>query len=106
MHVGRTVLARDPAGIAGEDQYGDPWALDVDDLVLVTHQESQDAVYRELSGDPERLARAGISAVHLIGDASSPRWISEAVFDGHRLAREIDGPDPAFPAPVLRDLPA
>ena len=43
--------------------------------------------------------------VFLIGDAQSPRWISEAVFDGHRLAREIDLPDPSFPAPTRRDLP-
>ena len=38
MHVGVTVLARDDDGIAGETQYGDPWTLAVDDLVLVTHQ--------------------------------------------------------------------
>ena len=77
----------------------------VDDLVLVTHQVPDDALHRELTADPERLAAAGIEAVHLIGDAQSPRWISEAVFDVHRLAREIDLPDPTFPAPVLRDLP-
>jgi dimethylamine/trimethylamine dehydrogenase len=41
----------------------------------------------------------------VIGDAASPRWISESVFDGHRLAREIDLPDPSFPAPMLRDQP-
>jgi dimethylamine/trimethylamine dehydrogenase len=25
----------------------------------------------------------------------APRMISEAIFDGHRLAREIDGKDPS-----------
>lgn len=29
--------------------------------------------------------------------------ISEAIFDGHRLGREIDRPDPAQPAPYLRE---
>jgi dimethylamine/trimethylamine dehydrogenase len=29
--------------------------------------------------------------------------ISEAIFDGHRLAREIDGPDPAIPLPFDRE---
>lgn len=29
--------------------------------------------------------------------------ISEAIFDGHRLAREIDGPDPAHPLPYDRE---
>ena len=105
MHPGITVLARTPIGISGETQFGDPWALDVDDLVLVTHEVPVDGVYRELMADPDALQAAGIERVHLIGDAQSPRWISEAVFDGHRLARELDLPDPAFPAPILRDQP-
>jgi len=28
---------------------------------------------------------------------------SEAIFDGHRLAREIDGQDPGYPAPYRRE---
>ena len=105
MHTGVTLRARTATGVTGETEFGDPWSLDVDDLVLVTHQVPDDVLHRDLIADPERLAAAGIDAVHLIGDAQSPRWISEAVFDGHRLAREIDLPDPTFPAPVLRDLP-
>ena len=78
----------------------------VDDLVLVTHQVPSDELHRALVADPTALDAAGITAVHLIGDAASPRWISESVFDGHRLAREIDLPDPSFPAAVRRDEPA
>ena len=103
MHTGITLTARQPERLRGETVYGDPWSLEADDLVLVTHQASDDAVYRELMADPEALAAAGISAVHLIGDAQSPRWISEAVFDGHRIARELDL---ASPTVVLRDQPA
>ena len=33
------------------------------------------------------------------------RTIAENVFDGHRLAREIDTADPATPLPFLRELP-
>ncbi len=29
--------------------------------------------------------------------------ISEAIFDGHRLAREIDQEDPTQPSPYLRE---
>jgi dimethylamine/trimethylamine dehydrogenase len=29
--------------------------------------------------------------------------ISEAIFDGHRLAREFDGPDPSIPPPFDRE---
>ena len=105
MHAGITVRGRETGRITGETEYGDPWELAVDDLVLVTHQVPVDGLHRELTADPALLSAAGIDAVHLIGDAQSPRWISEAVFDGHRLARELDLPDPSFPAPTRRDLP-
>jgi dimethylamine/trimethylamine dehydrogenase len=41
--------------------------------------------------------------VYRIGDAVAPRLLSEAVFDGHRLAREIDSPDPETPLPYRRE---
>lgn len=74
-------------------------------MVLVTQQASDDALHRELTADPDALAAAGIGGVFLIGDALAPRMISEAIFDGHRLGREIDRPDPARPAPYRRELP-
>ena len=47
-----------------------------------------------------RLRRA---AAHRLGDCLVPRLIADAVFDGHRLAREIDEPDPAVPLPFIRE---
>ena len=32
--------------------------------------------------------------------------MADAILDGHRLAREIDSPDPAMPLPHLRERPA
>ena len=55
--------------------------------------------------DPERLEQEEIEAVYRIGDCVAPRLIAECVFDGHRLAREIDSPDPRMPLPFLRELP-
>ena len=72
-------------------------------MVLVTQQISDEALYLELAGDPAALEAAGIEAVYRIGDCVAPRMISEAIFDGHRLAREIDGPDPAHPLPFDRE---
>lgn len=106
MHTGVTLQRAEEGTVTGETVYADPWRLEVDDIVLVTHQVPVDGLYRELQADQAALDEAGISQLFLIGDAQSPRWISEAVFDGHRLAREIDLPHPEFPAPVLRDLPA
>ena len=39
------------------------------------------------------------------GDAVAPRLLSEATSIGHRLAREIDSPDPAVPLPYRREPP-
>jgi len=89
--------------VTGHDRHGDPWSADCDGVVLVTQQASQDALYRELAGDKAALAAAGIGGLYRIGDAVAPRMISEAIFDGHRLAREIDGDDPAQPAPYRRE---
>jgi dimethylamine/trimethylamine dehydrogenase len=92
-----------PWTVAGHDRHGDPWSAGCDGVVLVTQQASDDALYRELTGDPEALAAAGIAAVYRIGDAVAPRLLSEAIFDGHRLAREIDSPDPETPLPYRRE---
>ena len=105
QHTGVTLRSRTAQSVAGETSFGDTWELAVDDLVLVTHQVPDDGIHRALLADADRLRESGIGAVHLIGDAVSPRWISEAIFEGHRLAREIDLADPTFPAPMRRDLP-
>ena len=62
--------------------------------MLVTQRLSDDALYLELTADPGALAAAGIDAVYRVGDCVAPRLIADAIFDGHRLAREIDWTGP------------
>src|SRR5262249_48664833 len=88
---------------SGRCEYGDPIAFDVDSLVLVTQRLSNDSLYWELASDPTALDAAGIDAVYRVGDCIAPRLLADAVFDGHRLAREIDGPHPDTPLPYLRE---
>jgi dimethylamine/trimethylamine dehydrogenase len=64
---------------------------------------SDDALYRALEADPDALASAGIRGLHRIGDCVVPRLIADAIFDGHRLAREIDEANPAVPLPFIRE---
>jgi dimethylamine/trimethylamine dehydrogenase len=87
--------AAGPVLLTGTDRHGDPWSAECDGVVLVTQQASEDSLFRE-------LAAQGVPAF-IVGDAVAPRLISEAVFDGHRLGREIDRPDPGRPAPYLRE---
>jgi dimethylamine/trimethylamine dehydrogenase len=98
-----TITAIGAGTVTGHDRYGQPWSTACDGIVLVTQQASQDGLYLELEGDEAALAAAGISGLYRIGDAVAPRMISEAIFDGHRLAREIDQRDPGQPAPYRRE---
>jgi dimethylamine/trimethylamine dehydrogenase len=74
-----------------------------DTTVLVTHRVSECAIYDELEGHQDWLDQAGIKGLFLIGDAHTPSVIAQAVFSGHRLAREIDSPNPAEPLPFIRE---
>jgi dimethylamine/trimethylamine dehydrogenase len=96
-----TITGIGDGSVTGHDRHGEPWSAACDGIVLVTQQVSQDTLYTELAGEPARAA--GIIGLYRIGDAVAPRMISEAIFDGHRLAREIDGADPAQPSPYLRE---
>jgi dimethylamine/trimethylamine dehydrogenase len=77
--------------------------IEADGVVLVTQRQSNDALYIDLKNRDAELAAAGIEALYRIGDAAIPHFISEAVFSGHRLAREIDAPNPAVALPPIRE---
>jgi len=82
---------------------GQETTLDVDSLALVTGRYSRSELYDTLLEDSQRRAAAGITQLHLIGDAHAPGLIAQAVFSGHRLAREIDSPGPDVPLPFIRE---
>ena len=103
QHRGVVLTEVMEGGVRATDEFGEPFELEVDAVVLVSQRLSQDALYHELVGDPDALAAEGIEGVYRIGDCVAPRIIAEAIFDGHRLAREIDSPNPALPLPYLRE---
>ncbi len=81
--------------VAGE--FGDRDAVEADGVVLVTQRRSRDELFHELEGT--------LPALYRVGDCVAPRLLAESIFDGHRLAREIDQPDPAVALPYLRERP-
>src|SRR6476469_2449651 len=93
------VSAIEPAGVRGETTLGDPFEVDCDAVVLVTQRVSDERLFLELRA-------AGHDALYRIGDCVAPRLLADAIWDGHRLGREIDSPDPAMPLPHLRERPA
>jgi dimethylamine/trimethylamine dehydrogenase len=105
MHRAVRLERIEPSGVACADEFGGPVELESDAAVLVTQRVSNDSLYHELRSDGERLEAEGIEAVYRIGDCVAPQLIADAIFDGHRLAREIDSENPAVPLPYVRERP-
>ena len=86
-----------------EDAHEHAW--DADAVVLVTQRRSEEKLFRSLKDDIglEALEGEGIKGLYRIGDCEAPRLIADAVFSGHRLAREIDSENPAIPLPFKRE---
>lgn len=91
------------AGSVLLSRLGSEERLPADEVVLVTARRSRDELYAELLRDPSALAREGVQAVYRVGDCAAPRLLADAIFDGHRLGRELDSPNPARPLPYLRE---
>jgi dimethylamine/trimethylamine dehydrogenase len=93
------VEAVEPGGLRGQTTLGDPFEIECDAVVLVTQRVSDEQLFLDLRA-------AGLPALYRIGDCVAPRLLADAIWDGHRLAREIDAPDPSMPLPHLRERPA
>ncbi|HEY7749511.1 MAG TPA: FAD-dependent oxidoreductase [Aestuariivirgaceae bacterium] len=63
--------------------------ISCDTLIMVTGRLPEDGLYQELMRQPERLADMRIRSVRRIGDCYAPSSIADAVFSGHRYAREF-----------------
>ena len=77
-------------------------------IVLVTGQDPDNALCKELTDDPGAMAAAGIRRVTMIGDALAPGTIAAAIWSGHRFARELgetlpDGPSYRYEFPALAE---
>jgi dimethylamine/trimethylamine dehydrogenase len=98
-----TVLSAAPGGIRAISVTGDASEMPADSVVLVTQRVSEDELYRDLMSSEEALLENGVHGVFRIGDCVAPRHVADCVFDGHRLAREIDSADPSQPLPFIRE---
>ena len=85
-----------PAGVATE-------TIVCDSVVLCTSRRSDDRLYRALKARKSDWAGRFIDGVFRAGDCLAPRYIADAVFDGHRLAREFDQPNPERPLAIRRE---
>lgn len=103
MHRAIVLTTVEQGRVLGTGEFEKPFSCETDALVLVTMRSPLDQLYGELVDDRAALTAAGIEAVFCIGDALSPRPIAEVTFDGHRLAREFESPNPAVALPYKRE---
>ena len=74
-------------------------------VVLVTIRIPNSSIYFSLAGEEEEHLDALPFRLKRIGDCMAPSTIAAAVYDGHRVAREIDNlPDPDA-VPFKRERP-
>jgi dimethylamine/trimethylamine dehydrogenase len=99
MQAESVVSAIEPGGVRGKTTLGDAFEIECDAVVLVTQRVSDERLFLDLRA-------GGREGLHRIGDCVAPRLLADAIWDGHRLAREIDSQDPAMPLPHLRERPA
>jgi len=87
------------------DEDGHEHTFEADGVVLISQRRSNEALYRALKDDIglDGLKAEGVDALYRIGDCEAPRLTADAVFSGHRLAREIDAADPSIPLPFKRE---
>ncbi|HVI19188.1 MAG TPA: FAD-dependent oxidoreductase, partial [Gaiellales bacterium] len=78
MRRATTLGGIEPGRVNAENEFGQPFTIAADAVVLVTQRVSCDRLYHELDGTLPRVYR--------IGDCVAPRIIAEVVFDGHRMA--------------------
>jgi dimethylamine/trimethylamine dehydrogenase len=77
--------------------------LAYDTVVLCTARESCTELFDGLTAVREGWAERGIEVVVRAGDCLAPRYLGDAIFDGHRIAREIESPDPERPHAIVRE---
>jgi dimethylamine/trimethylamine dehydrogenase len=77
--------------------------LAADTVLLCTARRSNDGLWRALKAREEAWAPAGITGIWRAGDCLAPRYLADAIFDGHRLGRELDGSDPQRPRAIIRE---
>jgi dimethylamine/trimethylamine dehydrogenase len=101
LYTKHTLARIDADSVAVSDcMSGEVRELRVDSVLLVTDRYPNDSLYYELEA---AVNNGKLQSLRLIGDAEAPNLIAQAVFSGHRAAREFgEAPTEATPFRVER----
>jgi dimethylamine/trimethylamine dehydrogenase len=102
FHRSTRIVGYQSGAAAAKTEFGDPITIEGDALVVVTQRMSDDRLFSEVA-TAGKEARGDVEAVYRIGDCVVPRLLADAIFDGHRLGREIDAATAALQRPIIRE---
>jgi dimethylamine/trimethylamine dehydrogenase len=74
-----------------------------DTVLLCTARRPRNELYQLLSARRAEWREHGIRGIYRAGDCLAPRYLADAIFDGHRLAQEFESPDPQRPKAIIRE---
>ena len=77
--------------------------LDCDSVILCTSREAKTELYDGVMALKPRWRDAGLETVVRSGDCLAPRYLADAIFDGHRIAREFESANPERPKAIIRE---
>ncbi|QIG47403.1 FAD-dependent oxidoreductase [Nordella sp. HKS 07] len=77
--------------------------LDCDSVILCTAREAKTALHDDLIAFKPRWQESGLEVVARSGDCLAPRYLADAIFDGHRIAREFESVNPERPKAIIRE---
>lgn len=77
--------------------------LDCDSVILCTSREAKTELYDGVMALKPRWQDAGLETVVRSGDCLAPRYLADAIFDGHRIAREFESVNPERPKAIIRE---
>jgi dimethylamine/trimethylamine dehydrogenase len=77
--------------------------MEFDTLIAVTGRVPDDKLFRELKARKSEWAENDITGVYAAGDCYAPGLLADAIFSGHRIAREFESSNPQHAQPWIRE---
>jgi dimethylamine/trimethylamine dehydrogenase len=77
--------------------------MEFDTLIAVTGRVPDDKLFRELKARKSEWAENDITGIYAAGDCYAPGLLADAIFSGHRIAREFESSNPQHAQPWIRE---
>jgi len=81
------------------NKFNKPFSLNIKNIILITQQISNNALYLNLIGNSTALNTTKIKTIYHIGNCITPHMISKTIFNKHHLTQKINNLNPTHALP-------